>query len=269
VPTPTWAPAYRADLKVRFDSLTSGLADRMRQVGPGRVAPCVEDIPIGSARYIRAAVLFFDISGFSRRTSSPDVAGLQQTLLMLDCVIPMVMHVIHDHGGYVEKNTGDGVMAVIGVEGSDQEAADAALDAAMTIFYVLNDVVNPYLSTQGIARVDAKIGIDLGDLLLARLGVATGSARQDRNFLTAVGPAANLACRLQEMADANEIRVGDLVRSNATGRGIFDFRVATPSGWPWVYVGLSVPYPVWRFEGRRHGPLLEALLAARLLRPAT
>ena len=115
---------------------------------------------------------------------------------MLDCVIPMVMQVIHDHDGYVEKNTGDGVMAVFGVDEADQ-GANAALDAALTIFYVQKVLVNPYLAGLGIPPVAARIGIDLGPLLLARIGVASGTARQQRNFLTAVGPAAKCGLQVQ------------------------------------------------------------------------
>lgn len=252
---PAWTTQYWNTLRDRFSALATGLSDRLDEVADGRVAPAVDDIAIGSGRKLRAAVLFFDIRGFSSRTRSPDPQALKQTLLMLDCVIPMVMHVINDHNGYVEKNTGDGVMGIIGADSSDAEAANDSLDAALTIFHVLSNFVNPFLQRLGIPAVDARVGIDIGQLLLARIGVPTGAARHDRNFLTAVGPAANIACRLQQMAGTNEIFVGDLVFQNARIGRHAEFSVATPPGWDWVHMGTTNPYWVWRFDEVRTVPL--------------
>ena len=227
----------------------------MEGVAAGRVVPAIRDITIGSGRHMRAATLFFDIRGFTARTSEPDVQQLKTTLLMLDSVIPMVMQVIFDHDGYVEKNTGDGVMGIIGAENSDQEAADAALNAAMTIFYVLDAIVNPFLQPLGIAPVQARIGLDLGPLLLARIGLPTGAAEQPRSFLTAVGPAANLASKIQQhFADTNQIVVGDLIKQK-TSRPPTDFVNVTPADWTWVhYPERTTPYYIWRFTGVRRQP---------------
>ena len=164
---PAWTTAYLDTLQEQFNTLTAGLHDRLDAVADGRVVPAVDDITIGSGRSLRAAVLFFDIRGFSTRAGSPDPQELKRTLLMLDCVIPVVMHIIHDHGGYVEKNTGDGVMGIIGADGTDAEAANESLDAALTIFYALSTIVNPFLTQLGIPPVDARIGIDIGPLMLA------------------------------------------------------------------------------------------------------
>jgi class 3 adenylate cyclase len=145
-------------------------------------------------------------------------------------------------------------MAILGADSTDAEAADAALDTALTIFYVLQNLVNPYLASIGIARVDARIGIDLGRLLLARIGIPSGSARHQSNFLTAVGPAANLACRLQQMADTNQIWVGDLIKRSATGRFDWLFREVTPSDWTWVYDHNRARYPAWHYNDSRSWP---------------
>src|SRR5262245_51535227 len=125
----------------------------------------------------------------------------------------------------------------------------------MTIFYALSTVVNPFLTQIGIPSVDARIGIDIGQLLLARIGTPTGGARQTRNFLTAVGPAANIACRLQQMAGTNEIFVGNLVWTNARQDRRQAFIAATPPGWTWVQRGSTNTYWVWRFTERRTAPL--------------
>jgi class 3 adenylate cyclase len=214
---PNWDSRYYGSLVERVSEIVDGLDDRLDSVIDGRIAPAVENLVIGSARRLRVAAFFFDIRGFSSRTGSGRLDETKRALLMLDVVIPMVMHIVYDYGGYVEKNTGDGVMAIIGSEAvrSDSDAANAALDIATISFYLLNNLVNPYLTSKGIDAVDARIGIDLGTLLLARIGTPKGSAQQDRSFLTAVGSAANLAAHLQQMAGTNQIWVGDLIRQNA------------------------------------------------------
>lgn len=252
---PTWDSAYLQSLTERFGKILEGLTSRLQAVAEGRTAPGLEDLAIGSARKQRAAVLFFDIRSFSLRTGSPLDADLRNSLLLVDCVLPIMMHLVYDHGGYVEKNTGDGIMALFGVDGDDVSAANDALGVATAMFYVLENLVNPVLVKVGIAAVRARIGIDFGPVLISRVGVPTGSSKHVRNFLAAVGPAANLACHLQEMAGTNEIWVGDLIRRNA-----FDWRQrffveTTPPGWHWNYVGQPwVPYRLWRYYAVKIAP---------------
>lgn len=246
---PSWNKDYYASLVDRFALVTDNIDGRLDSIIAGRTAPAVDDIAIGSAKKVRAAVLFFDIRGFSTRTSSADMQELRKTLMMLDCVTPMVMHIVFDHGGYVEKNTGDDVMAVIGVDKSDSDAANDALDAATTIFYLPNSLVNPFLASEGTDAVNARIGIDIGSILLALIGTHTGQAKQVRNFLTAFGPSANLARRLQERADTNQILVGDLVVVGARPERKSFFVKKTPPDWTWFYAhDETLLYDVWHYN---------------------
>lgn len=251
---PSWNIQYYTSLEERFAELTSGLDDRLEQIIKGRTPPASEDISIGSARKLRAAILFFDLRDFSGRTGSPDDQSMKQALELLDVVIPIVMQIVFDFGGYVEKNTGDGIMAIF-VSGEDDEISKAALDCAMVIFYTLREIVNPHLRTLGILDINARIGIDLGWVLLARIGLPTGSSKFERNFLTAVGPAANLACRLQAMAETNQIYVGDLIKRNALPEWEQFFHDKTPPTWQWAYENApNIPYRVWHFGAKRKPP---------------
>jgi class 3 adenylate cyclase len=252
---PIWNIEYYESLVDRFSSITDGLDDRLEAIIDGRIAPAVEDIPIGSARHLNAAVLFFDIRGFTSRTSSNDLESLKKALQMLDCLIPMIQRVVFDHGGYVEKNTGDGVMAIIGAESDEQSAANNALNVATISFYVIKNLVNEYLDSVGIDPVEARIGIDHGRLLLARIGTPKGSASQARSFLTVVGPAANIAHRLQtEVADDNEILVGDQIKVNAAEYRQGFFKDRTPADWSWIYERSLQPYRAWHYDAYRIDP---------------
>jgi class 3 adenylate cyclase len=251
---PQWNKDYLKTLSDKFHSLTEGIDDRIERVIDGRVSPALDDIVIGSGRKMRAASLFFDIRDFSNRTGSADLNSLKQTLMMLDCVIPIVMQIVYDFDGYVEKNTGDGIMAIIGAEQDDKIAANNALNTATIIFYVLKTIINPFLDQQGIAPVNARIGIDLGTILIARVGLPTGTAKHQRNFLTAVGPSSNLACKIQHLSETNEIWTGDLIYQHATDWRKGFFKSKTPTNWTWVYENTPNIYNIWKYDAVRKDP---------------
>lgn len=257
------AAGYRHTLT---DSLPA-LIRRMNAVAEGRATPALDSMSIGSGRRVSAAVIFFDICGFTQRTSSDDPNVLKLTLLLLNCVIPSMMRVLHRHGAYVEKNTGDGLMAILGIESDDVTAANDALNATEEMFYVLHHIVNPKLAELGIQRVDARIGIDMGNILISRIGVPNGTAMHPRNALTAVGPAANLACKIQEMAGPNEIWCGDSVRRFASTERVQLFDCTTPGDWTWTYGGNpKAPYHCWHYRGEAQDPFA-TLLTHSFVRP--
>lgn len=245
---PSWNKDYWDKIKENFNSNIDGLEDRVNSVTDGRVAPKLEDLTIGSGRKMRASCLFFDIRGFTSRTSSSDDEKLKETLYMLNCVIPTIMSIIYDYGGYIEKNTGDGIMAIIGLEEDDSVCATNALDASLTIFYTLKNLINPHLEEKNIKKVDARIGIDLGKILITRIGLPTGTSKHQRNFLTAVGPTANIASKIQNRADTNKIWVGDQIKKNAGDYNQQFFKKKTPSDWTWIYNLSKNKYDVWEYD---------------------
>ncbi|WP_312704139.1 adenylate/guanylate cyclase domain-containing protein [Stenotrophomonas lactitubi] len=239
--------------------------ERLSEITNGRVAPAVADLSIGSARKVTAAVIFFDIRGFTRRTSSSQIEELKKTLFMLNCVIPSMMRVLFRHGAYVEKNTGDGLMAILGVGDDAATIASKALSACAEMLFVLDDIVNPVLQQYGIERVDARVGVDLGEILLARIGVPRGAANHDRSSLTAVGPAANIACKLQGMAGTNEIFCGDRLLAGESLLGRAFFVDVTPPDWTWVYSNGGARYSCWRYSRRATRPTPPTILGGGLL----
>ena len=148
-------------------------------------------------------------------------------------------------------------MGVLGVETSNETTAKNALSAASEMMYVLHSIVNPQLIKIGIDPVDARIGVDMGQLILARIGVPRGSADDVRSSVTAVGPAANRASKLQGMASTNEIWCGDTVRRWAPCDQQALFDDVTPPDWQWIYGNRpDAPYRCWRYLGRTADPLL-------------
>lgn len=253
---PIWNDDYRKKIRDRFAALAEGLDDSLEDITDGRVAPALDDIAIGSARKLDGAALFFDIRGFTERSASSATEDLQKTLILLNCVIPTVMQVVYDHGGYVEKNTGDGVLALIGLGDDHETVANLALDVAVVTFSVLKHVINPELESRGIQAVDARIGIDLGEMLIARIGTPTGGSDHQRNFLTAVGPTPNIACRLQTKAATNQIWVGDLVKQHARmdRQEHFVRKDEGDTEWTWIYKQSKARYSYWHYNAVKSTP---------------
>lgn len=253
---PNWSAKYYQELEEKFEKIHAGVENKVDNVVNGRSAPAINDIPIGSGRKFDSAVLFFDIRGFTNRTSSSDINELKKTLIMLDCVIPMVMQIIYDFGGYVEKNTGDGIMAIIGLEDDDETSCQNAVSVASTIFCVLKNIINPYLERHAIKKVDARIGIDHGSIIIARIGLPNGTSQYDRNFLTAVGPTANIASKIQHLADTNQIFIGNSVYKNIEEyrKKLCVDKTPVESEWDWIYESSRQRYKIFHFNALRAIP---------------
>jgi adenylate cyclase len=235
-----WNRGYWDELTLQFKCLTKDLKFKLEEVVNGRVVPSIDNMPIGSARKLQAAVMFFDLRGSS--SWSVDVA-----VYVLNVVIPTMMRIVHDHDGYIEKNTGDGVMAIFAL-GDGEKTCKSALQCAMASFCTLREVINPHLLNIGLPTIHARIGIDFGEIVVSRVGVPKGSARQARSFLTAIGAAPNIACRLQEQAGTNEIWVGNAVKVQVPAEWADSFVRKLPSEWNWVQKGnASQPYKAWHF----------------------
>jgi class 3 adenylate cyclase/tetratricopeptide (TPR) repeat protein len=174
-------------------------------------------------------VVFVDLVGSTAlvAASDPEVARRRVTQFF-----ELVTSVIAAYGGTVEKFAGDGVKAVFGVPRVHEDDAERALRAA---FEVRDQV--PELG------VDCRIGVEAGEVV---------SEDSDTTFTT--GRAVNVAARLQEVAEPNEILVGagaqrlaaQAVELELAGmRSVLEFR----------------HIPIWRalFASERRGRPLGAL----------
>lgn len=140
---PVLGPAYERQLRERFNRITTTVERQAENLAPlGRVMPALEDLAIGSARQYQAAAWVFDIRSFSARTAGDDTTTLHNGLTLLNTVIPTIMGVIFDFDGQVEKNTGDGIFALIGVGEALEAAALNALNAVVVSRWLLRHLVN-------------------------------------------------------------------------------------------------------------------------------
>ncbi|HEY1959447.1 MAG TPA: adenylate/guanylate cyclase domain-containing protein [Polyangiaceae bacterium] len=139
----------------------------------------------GDVETLRAVIWFSDLRGFTELSAHRAPAAIVSVLNELfDCQVPA----IENHGGEVLKFIGDGLLAIFPVDGSagvDARCRDA-LAAAAEAFAAL-DARN--------ASADAPIrfglALHVGDVAYGNIG---GASRLD---FTAIGPAVNLASRLE------------------------------------------------------------------------
>src|SRR4029077_11002194 len=93
--------------------------------------------------------------------------------------------IVESHGGSVEKFIGDAVMAVFGVPVAHEDDALRACRAAVEMRDALPEL-----------NVDGRIGVNTGEVL-------TGTEER-----LATGDAVNVAARLEQAAEAGEVRIG-------------------------------------------------------------
>jgi adenylate cyclase len=139
---------------------------------------------------IHAALLCADLRGF---TALSEAGPATAVIAALDAWFDRIAGAVHAFGGEVLKFIGDGVLAIFPLGfSSREEAAEIALAAAKETLERIAGINRDRTAAQ---RSELRIGIGLhiGEVILGNVGAA------DRLDFTAIGPAVNLACRLETL----------------------------------------------------------------------
>jgi len=237
--TRKWNPEIHKKIK-NYLTVARLRSRRVIPIPNGLTMPDPSSITIGSAKRMDAAILFFDLEKFTTISSK---LSMEQTLELLNYIIPSVMHVVRYWGGFFEKNTGDGVMAILGTETKDRSIiAQDAIECAMAIRYVMENDIQPLLTSVGLPHINFRVGIDLGEVLIGRIGV------HSHNFLSVVGTIANLACKLQGFARSNGICIGDTL-AHCLHTQLHQYCVTgVDPDWQWHNPQTGHPYNYYHFN---------------------
>jgi adenylate cyclase len=249
-----WTPLYHQSIKKglrertqQFNRINRNGKEHRQQITSGLTMPRIDRLDIGEAKRMTAAVLFFDIADFTQTTSE---LSEDATLSTLNFIIPTVMEIVRTRSGFIEKNTGDGIMAIFGTETKNPlDIAKPAIDAAMMIRYVMNNDLQSNLAQIGLPSLGFRIGIDMGELLIARIGI------KNHSFLTAVGDAANRASKLQERAEPNGICIGDKVFHNLPADLELSCESKDDPEWGFCHPGTNIPYRYFNFSHHLEEPI--------------
>jgi len=145
----------------------------------------------GDTELIRCVIWFSDLRGFTSMADRIEPGVLIRTLNELfECQVPA----IQQHGGEVLKFIGDGLLAIFPIGESDPKAAcDAALAAADEAFAEL-DRTNAARAERGDTELRFGLALHVGDVTYGNIGGL------DRLDFTCIGPAVNLAARIESLA---------------------------------------------------------------------
>jgi len=140
-------------------------------------------------REVTIAVLFADLRGFTRlaeRKLPYDV------VFILNRYFEAVGGAITDVGGIVNQFTGDGVMALFGVDSGPEEGSRQAVRAAAAMVARVHEL-SQTLADDLETPLRLGIGIHTGATVVGRMGYATTT------YLTAVGDTVHVAARLEAL----------------------------------------------------------------------
>ena len=173
-------------------------------------------------------------------------------LALMNLFISEMISIVREHDGHFEKNTGDGLMAYFG-EGSstDVERVKPAVEAAAVMHYFNDEILGPFLDSKNVARIKFRVGIDVGPVTLARLGVK--STNSDYNSMVAIGTIANVANKLMRLIPDGGICVGEYAYNNLPNNwGARCAKSDLSTGF--VYTATLNPYPGWILNHRLSQP---------------
>ncbi len=117
-----------------------------------------------------------------------------------------------NHGGWIDKFLGDGLLAIFGQDDGVEAGCRQALRAARAIDLAL-DFVNAKLQAEIGRPLRVGMGIDAGPLLLGRIGYG------ESVDLTVIGSAVNVASRLESLSKEKGYQI------------VLSKRVARYAGW--------------------------------------
>jgi two-component system sensor histidine kinase ChiS len=136
------------------------------------------DVELGDNATKQMTVLFADIRGFTARSER---LGAEGTMTFVNRLFSQLGPCVRDHGGFVDKYVGDGIIGLF-----DRSPADACASGLAML-----EMVAELRKEPGFDDLAIGIGIASGTVLLGTVG-------EERRFdATVLGDAVNLASRLE------------------------------------------------------------------------
>jgi adenylate cyclase len=148
------------------------------------------DIRRAQGERMSAIILVSDMRGF---TALSDRLPGEELIALLDDYFDAVAAPVQARGGEVLKFMGDGLLAIFPLGGcSPADAADRALAAVDETLVRIADL-NAERRTAGRSEFRIGVGLHIGEIIFGNVGAV------DRLDFTAIGPAVNLAARLETL----------------------------------------------------------------------
>ena len=169
---------------------------------------------VGERREV--TVLFVNVTGFinsHQRLDSEDV------YLLTDEAMHLLIQIVYQFEGTVDKFTGDGLMALFGAPVTHENDPERAVLAALAMQSALIPLRERCLATYGL-EFQFRIGVNTGMAIAGSLG-----SNLHMEY-TVIGDTVNLASRLESVADPGSALVSFSTYQRT--RALFDFQVLPP-----------------------------------------
>lgn len=156
-------------------------------------------ITLGDTELIRCVIWFSDLRGF---TSLSGERTPKEIIGVLNAVFDCQVSAIEANGGQVLKFIGDGMLAIFPLDEkvAAKAAGEKALDATRKAYAEL-DALNARRAAQGEGALRFGVALHVGEVGYGNIG---GANRLD---FTAIGPAVNLASRIEGLTGKLDKRV--------------------------------------------------------------
>ena len=148
------------------------------------------------------AILFADIHGFTNLSEKLDHETVRD---LLDGIFKIFTQSVEKHGGYVDKYSGDEIMALFGAKVASEVDTQRAVFCGLDILNKMSEINKKLPSKLQLDSQDThlsiRIGINTGVVTTGRIG------KEREGDFTVFGPAVNLASRMESSAPLNQIMV--------------------------------------------------------------
>lgn len=160
--------------------------------------PDFEHLTVGEKQTASMVAVFLDLTNFTGRTFWDDQ---EETADLAHAVLSGFIEVVINFGGHPLGLRGDGLFAGFS-PGDPAFAATMALSACAFALDAVENEVNPWLDRHDMARVQARAGIDYGQITFVRTG------NRNSSEINPIGFAANFAAKCEKVANSWEIVAG-------------------------------------------------------------
>ncbi len=229
--------ARAAKSKVRPESAPS-----VRMLREGAVTNATE-VPEGERKTVTA--LFADIKGSTELMEDLDP---EEARAIIDPALKLMIEAVQRYDGYVVQSTGDGIFALFGAPVAHEDHPQRALYAALRMQEELKRYSANLVADGGIP-IQCRVGANTGEVVVRSISTGEGHTEY-----TPIGHTANLASRMQAVAQVGSIAISEHTRKLVEG-----YFALKPLG-PTKVKGVSEPVNVYEVTGL--GPLRTRLQRA-------
>ena len=152
-------------------------------------------------------VLFADIRSF---TAIAERMAPDDLVSMLNRFFTVMVDIVFRNNGMLDKFIGDNLMAVFGHISSDNSGPNEAVKAAVEMQHATEDLMK-VRAKEDKETFGIGIGINTGRAILGNVG------SENRMDYTVIGDTVNVAARLEHMAKAGEIIIGEKTYQQTKG----------------------------------------------------